>query len=1040
MALQQQEITYNLGIGGVDQKTDPKFAPLGRPTELTNVRFPKTGTIAKRFGITRASDSVGSWLPKRLIKTVSGLIAIARGVLSSAAGLRGWLTWVMAPDDVPTSSLGTFVQIAGIPPVPRAWVDKIAVNVAAADEIKAVTAAVGITQTCYVYHAVLGATSYLYSRVVDTASGNTLSETQITSVDPATRFFLFAVPGANSWALFFTQSGTNSYKPMLLSRFGIVDQANAITIHADKLWDVAIYGSTAIVAFKNAGGTSITLYKYAVTSSSITEGSNTGAVAVTTAPLHVAIMVPYTTTEDIVVVLQDATNGIRGITFSLTTLATVQALWIIKNDATYGTATLNKLTGVRMTNGEIQVVSEKNSATDYQTSVVVYDAIAIAATAANVGELLGLHLGSKPVIASASKRPMIVLAHLSRAGSGYGLQHARFLYELDHDSGSARTSTVVARFIRFGVQKPLTVMGITCLPAIAPFPADPSLYGSPVVEYLCPTVAVVTAPVDESGEREYRTIAAMRFNVHESAGYVAIQDGSTTLIQGGYLALYDGVGFSENGFLLYPEIISVTPSNGAGALPVNGTFKFVAVFVAVDGAGQVHRSAPSEVVTGTTGATDDTFTVTVRGLTPSARQIYGIELYRTEDKGTVFYLAEAKLELAPNATTAWSFTITGTDATLIASTPLGQQAGILDNEQPSCPVTISSNGRRVLAVPGDDRLSIVESKERVEGEGLAFFDGISRRITQDGEIIALENLGDRWTAWKKRRIYFATGEGADDAGQADTLSEFEPHPSIGVGVASCRDLVKTPFGIVFRSQRGYYLLESSGGIVPLGLGIDDYKDFPLTSAVFHEDRNEVHFLLRDGPRLVLSIHETEGGPSFRWSTDEDTQDADHYADIAVVENRIFAAPERRNGINAVELFVEKAGRYVDQDSYLTAMRFTTGWIPIAGRSQGRGRLYSAKFLGDAPGIHTARIRAAYDYRDAWIDVKTVTSANASSGDAPYQWEFRPKTRQKMQAVRFEFSEVLTEESRGAELSQLLLTVGVQPGSKTLRNSQRATAA
>ena len=122
--LAETTITYNLGVGGVDQKTDEKFAPLGRPREMANVRFPKTGLIAKRNALAPAtSDTVnGTGTLQRLLPFCDGLLAIGK----TAAGARALYSLVKATDGNPLNA--TLKQITGTPPVPRAWVDDVAVG------------------------------------------------------------------------------------------------------------------------------------------------------------------------------------------------------------------------------------------------------------------------------------------------------------------------------------------------------------------------------------------------------------------------------------------------------------------------------------------------------------------------------------------------------------------------------------------------------------------------------------------------------------------------------------------------------------------------------------------------------------------------------------------------------------------------------------------------------------------------------------------------------------------------------------------------
>lgn len=1029
MPLQKSEIIYNLGIGGVDQKTDPKFAPLGRPAELANVRFPKNGRIAKRYGMVPAvSDTVATTNIQRIIETESGMLAM----IKKASGARSVYSLSTATDRDPLN--GSLGQIVGgaTPPIPMAWVDNVITGSAASNYVDTIDSAAGVSQTCFVYS--LEQSQSFYS-IVDNKTGNSLvgavSISLFGAPGGATQLRVFAVPNSNVFAAILRNDGNaNALCVVLLSAAaGVIATSSTLTVNANFAWDAAMFGSSLIIAARTNAATTLTVSRFTVSTTALGSPTSSSALTMTVGPVNVAVCVPFSSTEDAVILVDDATNGLRGLTVSTTALTVVQALFTIRATV----ETKNQLTGIRLASGACMAVYEVANASNHLVSVRE-STFAVGSSESLNTKLFNAYLCSKPVLTTGSVAPFYVAGHLSKAGSAYGLQHSRFLVEAG--------AVVVAMFLNGDASLPPSIgssFAILSLPSIVAMPDNTSIYGSQVIEYSCPTTRIVKTVVDESGSLPRRILAVQKFNVHPRAGYLSARDGPDVLIQAGYLANFDGSSLMENGFLLYPEIVSVTASNGAGTLPNNGSYSFVAVFSYIDGRGNLHRSAPSEVVTGTTGAADDTFTVVVRCLTMSVKIAYGIELYRTENNGTIFYLSELQVFNVPNLFDVASFTVTGSEATLIASTPLDQQSGILDNAQPNCPVAIAVASNRAMVVPGDDRLSAMSSKERRQREGLSFFDAPGRRIASHGPIAAVESFGNRWMACKKRRIYIASGEGSDDSGQSDNLSEFEAHPTVGIGTAYPRSIVSTPYGLIFKSERGFYLADAGGSISPIGVAIDDYRDFPIAASAYYADRNEAHFLLVDGPKLVLTMFEFEGGVDWRWSIDEINDSADAYSDIAVIDGLMYASAESRNGGDPRSLFVEDIGGYADQGSaYPVVMRFTTGWIPIAGRSQGRGRLYGAKFLGTAfGGPHTARVRAAYDYLDDWIDDKSITSANATAGsDAPYQWEFTP-TRQKIQAVRFEFTETLSSASRGCELNQLMLTVGVQPGSKTLRRSQRA---
>lgn len=1029
MKLEQQHIPYKLGLGGIDTKTDERVAPIGRPRELANVRSPKTGMIAKRYALQPASmNTIGSNFEiKRLIQAGNGVLAL--GVDTN--GDRQWYGIVRASDGDPlAASLTQLGPITGSTvdrhsaPVPKAWVERAVSGSDGYAAPKSVDAAIGVSQTCYVWH---NEDDEVRATIVDSETGTYKLDSE--SIGGSARKFVFAVPDSNSFVVV-SDNNSNGLRVSLLSSSGVLASDTSLSVNANLAWDAAMIGNTLIIAYRTSAATTLTVTKFTVSSTSLGSPSSSAGLVMTVGPVKVAIATPITSSDSTVCILvNDATNGLRGLTVSVSSLTVSQALWTL--DATI--RSMNFLTGALYSGGSTVVaIAEIANATDYLVEVAQWRC-SIGGSSTYETLAPGMYLCSKPRLSSQggsvppmAKFPFVVVGHLSKNGSDYGLQHARFLVE-------AVSTSVMARFLVGDADLPPSI-ATGVLSNICAAPPSTSQYGAPVTEFMCPNVAVPSYRKYESGTNKARSIVAMRYSLDPREGYAAVEDGDTLLVQAGYLALFDGRRCVENGFLLNPEIVSVTASNGSGSIPSNAAIKVVVVFFWIDAAGQIHRSAPSEVYDATTGASDDTLTVSVRLVCPTTKITFGLEVYRTEDDGTVFYLADVIEDLV-QSTTPQTIELTGSDATLIESTPLGQQAGVLDNAQPSCPVTITANGRRVLVVEGTDRQSVMQSKRRVSGEGAAFIVGAGRRIAQDGPIEALTTVGERWVALQKRRPYLASGDGADDTGQSDSLSEFEGHPMSGVGCINARSVVRCSAGTIFQSPKGIYLLDSGGGIVPIGAPVDDYKDFPVISAVFHEDRNEVHFLLLDGPRLVLELHETESGVQPRWYVDEDDASAAPYGDIAVVNGLLYAATENRGDTTVRTLHVENVGGYADQASnYPVIMRVTTGWIPLEW-----ARLYEVRFMGTVQEVHTARVRAAYDMVDAWVDDKTITSANATAGGtAPYEWAFRP-TRPRARAIKLEFTETLASASRGCELNELVLTVGLLPGKKRLQSRQRAVA-
>lgn len=68
--------------------------------------------------------------------------------------------------------------------------------------------------------------------------------------------------------------------------------------------------------------------------------------------------------------------------------------------------------------------------------------------------------------------------------------------------------------------------------------------------------------------------------------------GNNLHFSGGIVSMYDGQNIVEKGFNLYPEIMAINATAGAGFLGI-GNYQYKAVYEWTDAQGQIHRSAPS---------------------------------------------------------------------------------------------------------------------------------------------------------------------------------------------------------------------------------------------------------------------------------------------------------------------------------------------------------------------------------------------------------------------------------------------------------------
>lgn len=535
-------------------------------------------------------------------------------------------------------------------------------------------------------------------------------------------------------------------------------------------------------------------------------------------------------------------------------------------------------------------------------------------------------------------------------------------------------------------------------------------------------------------------------------GWLYTKSRNETVMTGGFLSVDDGVGGTlPAGPQLFPV---VTVSATTGSNMVAGVYAVSGIFEYKNSSGRVYRSAPATPVNVTL-----TTTQAVRigydayAIPDEISQDVQFVPYRTlVNESQVFYRSAALTggdAGGGNIGSATSVTsnLDDTDANMAASEPLYTAGGVYENWQPSAPIAVASNGRRVLVVTGDRPTFVVESKPiDNDANGLSFFESVGREIAPCGNrIYALASYLDRWFAFKEAAVFVAQGDGADVTGQNDTLSEFQ-QLSNGLGTTQPRSVVTTSVGVVFRSERGFYLIGGSLDPVYIGDAVEDYTS-AVKDAAYDEDNDLVHFTLEDGTELVLTIFETAQGHDIRWSVDG-TFALNGSAAVNGVRYIALAVP---NGSHSLykQRTTANVSLYLDGQSSSTAIpdfNATTSWVNV-GDIQSFGRLYHGLVMGTLPTAQqvagrstTVTIQVGYDGNTSWTETHTISSADFELNGETAQFRFSPQ-RTKFEMIRFRISQSIPSNGdggyKGFSLNQIKLIVGVKPPDNKIKSSARA---
>ncbi len=515
------------------------------------------------------------------------------------------------------------------------------------------------------------------------------------------------------------------------------------------------------------------------------------------------------------------------------------------------------------------------------------------------------------------------------------------------------------------------------------------------------------------------------------------QLGDNLHITGGFLYGYDGQTIVEQGFHLFPEEPVATPV-ASGALDETKTYEYFAVYEWVDARGQVHQSAPSAPLTvyDTTSsntpklsATNKTVTIVVYKLPVTSKPGVDIVLYRTEGNGTIPY----RLDSISNTYGANAY-VTFTDAGAVTDTVLASRqflytvGGIIENIAPPACTIVQRHINRLFIAGLEEGNTVWYSKAAVEGVGVEFSDIFRFRCNPaGGPISALASLDDKLIIFKEDSIYALAGQGPTDNGASNDFLT----PQLIVENTGCKtqnSIVSIPEGIMFKSDKGIWLLDRALSLTYIGSPAEKFNSLSVTSAVSIPDLNQVRFTTSDGEALIYNTFLK------LWSTFTDYQ----ALSATTWFNTYYFI--NTNGVAQKET----AGNY--QDNYkFYSMKVTTSWIKSD--IQGRMRIYTTGILGRFTGDPIVRISMYADYNELqqevrhfktggnidmlpWADTITYWGDSVIMGSAlerTYQFITDWDT-QRLTSSKYTFEDIESPDTNSSfELTTLTLQMGIKQG-------------
>ena len=505
---------------------------------------------------------------------------------------------------------------------------------------------------------------------------------------------------------------------------------------------------------------------------------------------------------------------------------------------------------------------------------------------------------------------------------------------------------------------------------------------------------------------------------------------NTLLMAGGYLKQYDGQStITEQGFHLYPEQPSYTTASGS--IPA-GSYSYICCWEWTDNYGQIIRSNTSVPLTITLASTlNVTLTVPTLPITSKTstqnRTDAVLAVYRTVTNGTTYYRVNQTPSVFvynnPTLQTV-SFVDSTLDSALLGNAVLYTTGGVFTNiSLPTTNLMAIGKNRVIVAGTDNETNKVYYSKEKEEGLGVEFSNELSFIVDNlGGDITALAAMDDKILIFKKSLIFFVAGSGADKLGNGSF--SIPQLISADCGCSQPQSIVLTGIGIMFKSQKGIYLVDRQLGVTYIGNNVDAYNEYTLTSATNLPDQNLVTFTTLEGYTLKYDTFFNQ------WFTSSLTP-----VTASTLNGTNWYISNSTNSFVSTPTIYSIAGEPI-------VSSLKTNWISIANIG-GFQRIFAILLTGvDKGNVDRITINLRYDFQDYVSQTLTLQpnknnttyGTNTYGTESPYgttnklqnMYLAKPK-QQKCSSIQIEIVDGFPQgnPTSGFSISDISLVVGVK---------------
>jgi len=449
--------------------------------------------------------------------------------------------------------------------------------------------------------------------------------------------------------------------------------------------------------------------------------------------------------------------------------------------------------------------------------------------------------------------------------------------------------------------------------------------------------------------------------------------GNNALIGSGQVAMYDSGIVCEQNFHIYPNAVLQTPSTGAGGsikVTADSTYSYIFVYEWIDNQGQVHRSFPSPAMTPIKAGTDYTFAAgTTNGyvtLTIPTLQVTNkpgtqvvINVYRTLADGDIYYLLTT-FGTKINDPTVQTITYLDShnDDDIRGNLQL-YTTGALGYTAPPATKFISNFKSRAIVVPAEEKNAFWYSNQTLPNFPVQFTPFFIQNVNSvGGEITATSYMDDKLIIFKSGKvpgpsILFMVGQGPAPSGANNDFGDPLPI-SIDVGCVEKTSIVQSPVGLIFKSNKGIFLLDRSLQTTYIGAAVEKYNNNTVISGQLIPNTTQVRFILDDGTMLMFDYFYQ------RWAT---------FTTPAAVSDCIWQGEHTFVTADG-QVYKEKPNTFADGTTPVY-MSFKTAWIKLA-NLQNYQRAYFYYLLGECQSSTELECSTYFDFATSPAQTNTIT--------------------------------------------------------------------